>query len=207
MYFSPDLGIGCGQGGLPRDWYTTCLCSFLTGIYPAFVTFQTFFEPLTKEQGQSLVCLRNITSEVQLACTSVCQTPSSTSTRRPHRILLFPCKGTVSLVAGDCKGWAGSRGEGRVVLAFPAAPHPELATPGSSNGRHCRLGMCQCDDHCAPLGGRQENARGGGYARGGRVQVYVSGIVWGAFWVRYTQGDFWRVRRCTRQAVVAEIRM
>ena len=30
MCFSSYLGIrsGVGGGGLPRDWYTTCLCSF-----------------------------------------------------------------------------------------------------------------------------------------------------------------------------------
>ena len=31
MCFSLYLGFGCGGGGggvLPRDWYTTCLCSF-----------------------------------------------------------------------------------------------------------------------------------------------------------------------------------
>ena len=27
MCFSPYLGIGCG-GRVPRDWYTSCLCSF-----------------------------------------------------------------------------------------------------------------------------------------------------------------------------------
>ena len=28
MFFGPYLGIGCGVGGLPRTWYTSCLCSF-----------------------------------------------------------------------------------------------------------------------------------------------------------------------------------
>ena len=28
MCFSPYLDIGRGGGGLPRDWYKTCLCCF-----------------------------------------------------------------------------------------------------------------------------------------------------------------------------------
>ena len=32
IFFSPYLGIGSGRGrgGVPRDWYTTCVCHFFT---------------------------------------------------------------------------------------------------------------------------------------------------------------------------------
>ena len=42
--FSPYLGIECMGGGvLPRDWYTTCLCSFSAYTPQKIQVFETYF--------------------------------------------------------------------------------------------------------------------------------------------------------------------
>ena len=41
--FSLYLGIGYGGGGLPKDWYTTCLMQFFSLGSSKIEVFETYF--------------------------------------------------------------------------------------------------------------------------------------------------------------------